>query len=174
MTFGGDDDSNNIIYTDGSGTLSIPNEFRAFYNSGNALDTNISNMLRGQMAPVAFSGFTGIVRQTSNAIRANISTPKTQLSLAYSVTSDGVAKLSAYTYSDFDGPDNSRRYFYASTSTLTYDALINRFKTDVAPLFTAQYGNVTITFQAIGESAFRFPRYYRTNVTYIPLGVTST
>ena len=174
VTFGGDDDSNNITYTDANGTLTIPNEFRAFYNSGSAVDTYISNMIRGQMAPVAFVGFTGIVRQTSNAIRVNISTPKTQMSYAYSVTSNGVAKLSGYTYSDFDGPDNTRRFFYASTSTTTYDNLINRFKTDVAPLITSQYGDITITYQAIGESAFRFPRYYRTNVTYVPLGVTGT
>ena len=96
------------------------------------------------------------------------------MGLAYSVTSDGVAKLSGYTYSDFDGQDNARRYFYASTSTLTYDQLIDRFKTDVAPLITSQYGDITITYQAIGESAFRFPRYYRSNITYVPLGVTGT
>lgn len=171
VTFGGDDDSNNITFTDTHGTLSVPNEFRAFYNTGSTVDTYISNMLRGQMSPAVFVGFTGIVRQTSNVIRANISTPKTQLSFAYSVTSDGIAKLSAYTYSDFDGVDDARRYFYASTSTMTYENLINQFKTDVAPLITSQYGDVVITFQAVGESAYRFPRYYRTNVTYIPLGV---
>lgn len=175
VTFGVDSEpSEAISYTDASGSVSVPNEFKAFYNSGNTVDSNISNMLRTQASPVAFVGFTGLLRQTSNTIRANVSTPKTSLSLAYNIGNDGVAKLSAYTYADFDGEDDARRYFYASTSTLTYTALINQFKTDVAPLLTEQYGNVAITFQTLGEASFRYPRYYRSAVTYIPLGVTGT
>lgn len=174
VTFGVDSEpSEAISFTDANGSVSVPNEFKAFYNSGNSVDTNISNMLRTQVSPVAFVGFTGLLRQTSNSIRVNINTPKTQLSFAYSIGSDGVAKLSGYTYADFDGQDNARRYFYASTSTLTYTALINQFKTDVAPLLTEQYGNVSVTYQTLGEASFRYPRYYRSAVTYIPLGVTT-
>lgn len=170
VTYGGDDGSVGLTYSDSNGSLSIPNNFKSLYNNGNTESTYISNMLRTQTSVVAFNGFTGLLRQTSNTIRVSIYTPKTQLALSYNVLPTGIAQLSGYTYSDNDG-ENTHFFDKRVNVSTTYEQLITQFLTDVAPLLTAQYGDLTITYGAVGYGFFRFPRYYRTALTYLPLTV---